>query len=308
MLSFCGYNFLADKNCVDPFPTNIVGISNTQIQNGIFWHITVDTDLTKAFDPDMPIPDAQNNYWNAFTVLDVDFENNINAGNMGYIASQIDQIKIKRRPLGSFEWTTIKVIDVNVADDLKFAFIDTMLPNNVEYEYAFVPIIGNVENEYIIKQVVSKFRDVYVCDNDMAYKFYANVAYGNSTSNQQIGVYTPFGRRFPVVVSNGILNFESGSITALVVPSDYMQTRQMDREKIQKQTEFLKSFLTNKKPKIIKDRNGNIWLVAITTPPSVSYSSNMQMGVTSISAGWTEIGKYDDKNDLYNAGLIPTKE
>lgn len=304
MLSFCGYNFFADKNCVDPFPTNVLGISETKIQNGDFYYLTVDTDLTKAFDPTLPSP----NDWNAFTVLNVDFQNNINAGNMTYIASQIDQIKIKRRPLGTFEWTTIKVIDINTADDLKFAFIDTMLPNNVEYEYAFVPIIGNVENEYIIKQVVSKFRDVFVCDEDMSYKFYANVSYGNSTNNQQLGVYTPFGRKFPVVVSNGILNFESGSITALVVPSDYMQTRQMDREKIQKQTAFLKSFLTNKKPKIIKDRNGNIWLVSITTPPSVSYSSSMQMGVTSISAGWTEIGKYDDKDDLYNAGLIPTKE
>ena len=301
MLSFIGYNFLQDKNCIDAFPINPASVNNVELRNGIYDFIHADSDTAQVFSTAKPIA------WTSTTMLECNFNDNLNAGNVNYIASQIDQIKIKRRKIGEFTWTTIKIIDINTAEDLSFAFVDTMLPNNSAYEYAFVPIFQNNEQDYIIKEVISKFRGIYICGYDEAYQFYANVGYGTSNSNIQMGVFTPFNRRYPVVVSNGIVNYETGSFSALIPSRDFKTSRKLDVQDIQKQTEYLKAFLTNKKPKILKDVNGGEWLVFIS-PPSVNYDNNMQMGVKSISMNWTEIGDYKSKEDLYNAGFIPSKE
>ena len=62
--------------------------------------------------------------------------------------------------------------------------------------------------------------------------------------------------------------------------------------------------LTNKKPKIIKDWNGQAWLCIITGNPSTSYISNTGMGLMSISADWTEVGDVNNQDDLYANGLL----
>ena len=63
----------------------------------------------------------------------------------------------------------------------------------------------------------------------------------------------------------------------------------------------------NKKPKIIKDMNGNNWLVYFTGNPTVTYDNNYAQGMLKVSAQWTEVGDPNDKTDLYENGLIPTK-
>ena len=67
-------------------------------------------------------------------------------------------------------------------------------------------------------------------------------------------------------------------------------------------------YLTNKEPKIIKDWNGNAWLVYITGNPSVTYSNEYGMGIMDVSADWTEIGSMNSKSDLYDANMIPTED
>ena len=85
-----------------------------------------------------------------------------------------------------------------------------------------------------------------------------------------------------------------------------------DKKKFRYRAEFLfvkkLNFLTNKKPKLIKDWNGNAWLCYITGNPSVTYDNNYGMGVTTVDTAWTEIGDPTNKSDLYAAGMIPTEE
>ena len=50
--------------------------------------------------------------------------------------------------------------------------------------------------------------------------------------------------------------------------------------------------------------NGNIWLFCITGNPSISYNNNYGMGIASVSFDWTEQGKYDNEDDLYDNGFI----
>lgn len=67
---------------------------------------------------------------------------------------------------------------------------------------------------------------------------------------------------------------------------------------------LIEKFLTNKSPKILKDWNGNIWLIMITDNVSVSFTNEWGMGIGTFSASWTEIGDVENQEDLENSGLI----
>ena len=65
--------------------------------------------------------------------------------------------------------------------------------------------------------------------------------------------------------------------------------------------------MTNKRPKIIKDFNGNAWLIYIIDNVSIDYKNNWGMGIADIAATWIETGDVNNKSDLYKNGLIPTE-
>lgn len=301
MIGFIGYNFCSDGNSADPTPTNINNITNTRLQNGIFDHFNVTRNV--VFDYNSIVPTD----WDIDTIMNADFEGNVSAGNVDQMTADITSVRIKRRVKGTFDWIIIKQIPVSKPEDLTFIITDNLNAYNTEYEYAFVPVMEDVEGNYIIESILSKFEGVFVCDVDTVFKFHAGIEYNNNTSNQQVGVFQPYNRKYPVVVSNSIMNYQTGSIGGWVLPNDFDDNRQLNRVDITKEKEALLKFLLNKKPKIIKDMNGNSWLVYFTGNPTLSYDNNYGQGMVKVSAEWTEVGDPNDKTDLYENGLIPTK-
>ena len=301
MIGFIGYNFCADGNALDPTPTNVNNITKTRLQNGIFDHFNATRNVTFDYSSIIPID------WDIDTIMDANFKENISAGNVDQVASGITGIRVKRRVKGTFDWITIKELPVEKSEDLSFVVTDNLNAYNVEYEYAFVPMLGDVEGNYIIESILSKFEGVFICDANTVFKFMAGVEYSNNTANQQIGVFQPYNRQFPVIVSNSVLQYKTGSIGSWVLPEGFETNRVIDRTAITKEKEILLKFLTNKKPKIIKDMNGNNWLVYFTGNPNMSYDNNYGQGMVKVNAEWTEVGDPNDKNDLYENGLIPTK-
>ena len=301
MIGLVGYNFCADGNALDPTPTNINDITFTKVQNGVFDHFNVSRDT--SFDYSSIIPTD----WDTDTWMNATFAGNTSAGNVAQVASGVTSIRVKRRIKGTFDWITIREIPVTKPEDLSFVITDNLNAYNVEYEYAYVPVMEDVEGSYIIESILSKFEGVFICDVDTVFKFYAGVEYDTNDAIQQVGVFQPFNRKYPIVVSNSIMQYQTGGIGGWVVPEDYEDTHVFDRSKIVKEKEVLLNFLMNKKPKIIKDMNGNNWLVYFTGNPSVTYDNNYGQGMLKVSAQWTEVGDPNDKTDLYENGLIPTK-
>ena len=301
MIGLVGYNFCSDSNALDPTPTNINNLTSTKAQNGIFDHFNVSRDT--SFDYSTIIPAD----WNTNTLMNADFNGNVSAGNVDQVASGITSIRVKRRIKGTFDWITIREIPVTSSEDLSFVITDNLNAYNVEYEYAYVPMMEDVEGSYIIESIVSKFEGVFICDIDTVFKFYAGVEYDGNDAVQQVGVFQPFNRKYPIIVSNSIMQYQTGSIGGWVLPEDYEDTHVFDRSKIVKEKEVLLNFLMNKKPKILKDMNGNNWLVYFTGNPTVTYDNNYGQGMLKVSAQWTEVGDPNDKTDLYENGLIPTK-
>lgn len=301
MIGFIGYNFCSDGNSADPTPTNINNITYTRLQNGIFDHFNATRNV--AFDYNSIIPTD----WDLDTIMNADFKGNASAGNVSQLAASITSVRVKRRVKGTFDWITIKQIPVSKPDDLSFVITDNLNAYDTEYEYAFVPMMEDVEGSYIIESILSKFEGVFVCDVDTVFKFHAGVEYNNNTSNQQVGVFQPYNRKYPVIVSNSIINYQTGAIGGWVLPDDFDDNRQFNRTDITKEKEAILKFLLNKKPKIIKDMNGNSWLVYFTGNPTLSYDNNYGQGMVKVNAEWTEVGDPNDKTDLYENGLIPTK-
>ena len=132
--------------------------------------------------------------------------------------------------------------------------------------------------------------------------------YGTQERVQKIGVFEPYGRKYPVVVSNGLINYANGTVKGTVLPDSFFEDRVLNRVEMVQQREQLLDFLTNKKAKILKDWNGNSWLMIVVDNPTVSYVNNSGMGIADVEVKWVELGDSDNQADLYNNGILEEAE
>ena len=247
MLILSGFNFTDDISAVDPFPSVVDNINNITLQNGIFDYFNITKDVTSAYSSSQPTA------WDFLTLMNCNFNGNINAGSITFNLSSVDGFKIKRRKITDFNWITLGYLPVTSITQSQFTFQDNLAASLQEYEYAFVPVISGVEGDYITNTIGTTFNGVFICDLDTIYRFYAGVSYGDSNQVQKIGVFEPFGQQYPVVVSNSLLNYQRGAVNGTVLNSTFITTGQIDRLAIVQERKALLEFLTNKKAKILKD-------------------------------------------------------
>lgn len=298
MLQFTGYNFIGDGNALDPRPSYIDNIEQIKIQNAIYNDFYITSDITSPYDTTPPTE------WDIYTLLWATFNGTINAGSVDYTVNDVDSIRIKRRKVGDFDWLTIYEQEINTASDFLFSGEDYFAQNGEEYEYAWVPVLAGNEGNYIVKSIESQFKGVFIADADTIHKFYAGVAYGTSQQTQQVGIYNPIGQKYPIYVTNGANNYQTGSVTSKIV-GNYENTGVLDRKEMVEEKNDLIKWLTNKKAKVLKDHNGNIWLVFITGAPSVTYDSQWGNGMMELSFQWGEMGDPNNVKDMQNVGLWP---
>lgn len=298
MLQFLNYNFFADGDALNTAPSSVDNITNVKLTNSIFDHFNITKNTSTVVSTSIPTE------WDYDTIMNANFNNNIDAGNVNYLISQISSIKIKRRKQGDFDWLTLATIPVNKVEDLSFIFNDLLNQDNVTYEYALVPIIGEIEGQYLINSIMSQFNGVFIGNAETIYKFLYEVKYSSNQRNQQVGVFQVLGQQYPIVVANGALSYESGNVTATILNDDFEKTGIIDRAEIVRQKDALKNFLTDKNPKILKDWNGNIWLCIVNSNIDVSYKEGTGMGIPVISFDWTEIGESNNQQSLYNNGIL----
>lgn len=191
---------------------------------------------------------------------------------------------------------------------------DYFVPNGANATYRAVPIYRQGSFEQIGKPLVlnesvqSQFNSVYLVDGTMRYALSARVAYEPLTTNQQTGVHTPLGSQYPIVVRNADTQYQTGGFSGVVLPPNYDGSVELgtldSRQSMSKQRMILEEFLSNGAPKVLKDWNGNIWLVQITDNVNVSFENNIGMAIATISGSWTQLGDVYNTVDLRQAGLI----
>lgn len=299
MFMICGYDFCKDENTLNPTPLSSSNYNFTMLKNGIFSHWYVTNNAEYPYSSDEPT------VWDYLTIMNANLNGNLQAGNISLLGDDIEGIKIKRRKINSYDWITLKYIPVDeLFESTTFSFNDYLNQNDTTYEYAFVPIINGIEENYITNTIASKFEGVFICDSETIYKFNNGVQYGSLERVQKIGVLEPFGSKYPVVVSNGMINYSKASLKGTILNNDFENSHIIRRKEIVEKRETLLNFFTNKKAKILKDWNGNFWLMIIVDSPSVEFLNNYGMGISNISANWIEIGDPYNQQDLYNTGLL----
>lgn len=301
MIGLLGYNFFGDGNSLDPAPTNNANIVSSELRGGIIDNFTISLD---AYDISDDIPTK----WLSGFIINAGFNGNLKGGSIQDIAGHITGYKIKRRRVGEFDWVTIAEEQVTNPYELTVTITDHLAACLTEYEYAFVPMVGDKEGPYEVKTIMSKFNGIFFADTDNIFKIDTGVTYGVTQTNQKNGIYEPFGRKYPIVVSNGNQSYRSGSLKGVVLNENYDPSVPLDRKAILAQRKLIIEFLNNRRPKIIKDWNGMCILAMVTTNPSIEYAYGSGGAIGSVSVGWTEIGDCEDKQDLYTAGMVPTAD
>lgn len=298
MIALCGYNFLRDRNAVDTSPLTDEDFTSVAVSDGIYDNFTVTRDTDSPYSPTIPTE------WDMWIILNANFDGNLSAGNAEFTVDTIDGLKLKRRKTDEFDWITLRYFPKEELSSLGVVFNDYLAQSETEYEYAIVPVVGGEEGNYITNQIKSKFNGVFICDADTIYKFASGVKYGTEQQIQKVAVFEPYGRKYPVFISNGLLNYASGNVTGYVLPPNYMESRDLGKVETVKERKALLEFLTNKKAKILKDWQSNIWLIVVSDSPSTAFEQNSSLRLASVSANWREAGDANNQADLYNSGLV----
>ena len=227
----------------------------------------------------------------------------------------ITNLLVKRQDVDDVSggWLTLYSQPITQSSDMDFTFIDFLNQYGKTYKYALVPLLTQtqsgveveVEGGYTVSdEVQSVFDGVFIADSTGSQKCKANVGYGNVDMNQVVGSITPIGAKYPIIITNSQNQYHNGSISGTIVPDDYYFNGNLSRIDMVKKRNELEQFLTNKRVKVIKDWNGNIWLVMIVGNVSCTFNNNYGMGIVNFSTNWTEVGDPTNQQNLQATGLI----
>lgn len=292
-----GYNFLSDEDSLDPMYLNVGKINKIKLMNAVFDELN----LMKGIQDNSSAKTG----WNYYNLLLAKFQGNLNAGNVDFTGMSVATLKIKRRKKEELNnWYTL--FQENYVKDKQYEFYDNLNTYGQEYEYAIVPTTAsNIEGNYVNDSVISEFDSAFICEKYTSYKLKYNMTYGDTTRVKPVGVFEPIGSKYPITIRNGQINYEKGDLTALVLSE---QTENLgtgiDRVNEVSHRKALLDFLTNGNAKVLKDFNGNVWMIQISDNPQVSYLNDLSQGLANIKLTWVETGDMSSKDDLYANNFI----
>ena len=291
---FLGRTFCGARNTIDCTPTNVANINLITIKNGIYDEIYLSNNTSRTYTTSIPTG------WDFDTALHATFQDNLQGGNVGFTLDQVSTLRVKRRELGTFDWTLMFEIGISTEEDLHFERFDRYLQSNVEYEYLVVPVLNGVEGTAYTNSTLSQFEGMFIIEKEQAFNTILDVEI-QSQKNRPNSTVNTIDRKYPYVVSNGQNNYYSGSASGVFIELDYDNCQFKTKEGWQYR-EQLMEFLQNGKPKILKHDDGRMWLVAIVDNPSESASEHPDKVTTTFN--WVEIGDCKSGTDLYDNNFI----
>ena len=287
---FCGQTFYRDIKSSKSALVDITNLNSITLNNGIYDDLFV----TKNYN--MVITNS-NKEWNFDTVLHAIFNNNLLAGNIEFALNTISSIRIKQREKGKFDWITIYDIPINSIEDLNFVRTYKYCKGNTDYEFAVLPVLNNtIEGNMSVVECESKFTGAYLMECDSSIQMVVNFESTQQRNHSSTTVQT-LGRTKPFYITNGMSNYESGSINVVFIQFDNCEPNTKTGAKYRKE---IYDMLTNKKPKILKFDDGRTYIIGITE--AISQTSDINIPVSTIN--WTEIADIDSEDDLYENDFL----
>lgn len=290
---FCGA-ICGAVHSADATPTNIGNVTSITLDNGVYDSLYATNEVIENWDGSISYE------WNYNTVLFAEFKNNLYAGNVDFSIDTVTSLKIKRRKLGEYLYKTICEIPIHSNADFTFQRYDYLAASNQEYEYALVPCFGGTDGAAKSNVVKSEFEGVFLVEKDISYQAFLNMSLTHKRVRGGSSI-TTLGRRTPFHVSNGLSNYTAGSLSATYIAPNGDGSYDVDNG--WKYREDINDFLTNGKPKILKNFEGKIWIVYVLEDTiNESEKDHYQNIITSFD--WFEVGDANNISDLYINGFI----
>lgn len=269
-----------------------------EIKNGVYNNLDITKNINDEYST-LIFPK-----WDYNTIINCDFNGNINAGNIDIAMSQLSYIKIKRRKKGSSNWITLYKIPIETEEDLNIILKDSFVKSGIEYDYAFVPILSDgTEGNYVTNTIKAILHGTFISNQDKIFKLYSGTVL-STVKNQIVGSLQPINKKYPILIKNGNADFISGTIGGNILGYKFEETKTIDRNDVVKQANDLENFLTDGDSKILSDQNGNCWLVRFNGTPTNNYNQSYGNGIITISDSWIEQGDANSQESLFENGLL----
>lgn len=287
---FIGLNCCGSGSAISSTPTLVNEITYIEISNGIY------DELFGSDNPNLKM-DKTSKKWDFDTRFYAKFQGNLMAGNVDYAASTVSSVRIKRRKNNEHKWFTMWDIPIKTNDDFDFELVDRYAQGSQDYYYAMIPVIEHVEGNINKNEIRSEFNHYFILDKDISYPIIFNTSL-NLELNKNIGVIKTLGRKYPFVISNGMSQYKTGSLQFSLCP---VVNCELNTEDIYNYRTQFEEWLSNGKPKILKDWTGQIYMIDIISniPIDCSYYQ-----LPSYQIQFAEIGDPLDETNMYDNNFI----
>lgn len=229
----------------------------------------------------------------------------LEAGNIGLEGIPINQLLVKRRKKDQLTFEDIKVFTF---DDQRqnYSFKDYFIESHEDYIYGIQPLGGSVQNpisgSITTNEVSSEFDGVWITSKDVQYQFYFNLEVGDYESIAPRDLVEPIGSKFPILVSNGDINYRRGNLRCTLYSGDSFSDISAKEEKVFRQA--VTKFLSDKKPKYFKDGSGESMVISIVDNISISPMNNMGQLIYDLALSFVEIDDTNTRSLVENDLLV----
>lgn len=264
-----------------------------EISNGVFDDVYMDADTDLEFSTEIP-------EWGYSTILHAQFKGDILAGNVDFTLAMISAMLIKRRVEGSYNWVTIYKQDIDSEEDFDFSYNDIVVASNTHYDYAAVPVIAGAEGTYQLTSVDVKFDGGFIVDPTKSYQVIANLSRPNLTRNNPSSILEPINSKYAHVNYYSISQYDRFTLTGLFAALN-RNNCEFDFESSWKYRKEVRDFLTNRRSKIVKLEDGQIYMAAVVDPIQESIDGHEYNVITTVN--FVEVGDVNNGSDLYYHGF-----
>ena len=287
---FVGLGCCGSGDYISATPTFMNNITYVSISDGIY------DELFGTDNSDIDMNDTSKE-WNYDTRFFAKFQGDLIAGNVDYTADTVSSVRIKRRKNDEYEWLALFEIPIEKNEDFDFEIIDKYAQGAHEYSYALIPVIEGVEGNINKNSVISDFRDYFILDRNISYHIIFNTNLSIDI-NKNISVINTLGKKYPYVISNGLSQYRTGSLTFSLSP---IVDCEIDVENGYSYRDQFEEWIMNGSPKILKDWTGKIYMINIINGIPINYDFHQ---LPSYQIQFTEIGDALSSNDLYYNNFI----
>ena len=290
---FLGSSFASSKESLTSSLVSSCDVTDLTIADAVFDEIYSTVKIISLTDNEHEIPAE----WGFDTRLHALFQDNLYGGNVSFTESIVESVRIKKKVKGDKKFKTIYEKPITSNEDFKIELMDYYEPAGT-VEYAYVPVISGGENSYITNQIESSFESYFICEKDLSYPMILDTGFEKKLT-LKTSLIELLGREKPVIIKGGRIRYYAGDISCTIIElkdDDWQIHTSWDYRN------GIYDFLTNGKPKILKDYLGNIYMIAVTSNDITEDSDHYEHVITKFSVA--ECGNAYDTGDLYDNGFI----